>query len=185
MPELTVLLHGLGGWVFPVPGGADTAAGVCIQSPPLVSCGVLQKAPSAWVSPCLKWQWSPCAPHRPAARPYVWHTARAHSVFALAFSAGLPCPSHVCVGSNESRDRNDLWGQEASRPVSRDTVDSAPGSTRAGWALWLQQLREVPGDHAQLELRLYLAKTLSRHRGQERGLWETEAQPRHRERPCP
>lgn len=110
------------------------------------------------------------------------------SVFALAFSAGLPCPSHVCVVSNESRDRNDLWGQEASRPVSRDTVDSAPGSTGAGRALWLQQLREVPGDHAQLRFpgaETLFSKDPQQTPGTGEGAVGTEAQPPRREGPCP
>lgn len=63
---------------------------------------------------------------------------------------GCPRPSRVCVGSRESRDGNDPWGQEASRPVSRVMVHWAPGNTGVGLALWLQQPREVPRDHAQL-----------------------------------
>ena len=46
MPELTVLLHGLGGWVFPVPRGADTQPASASRAHLLLAVGSCRRPPA-------------------------------------------------------------------------------------------------------------------------------------------
>lgn len=150
MPELLGpgLGHGLGlgiphaRWSRHKPGFASRAHLLLTVGP----C----RRPCASVSPSLKCQSLPCALHGPVERPCVCHRGHAYSMCVLLFQWGSHGPSQVCVGSDESRHRNDLWGQEASRPVGRDMVGFDTRQRRPCLALWLQQLGEVPRDHAQL-----------------------------------
>ena len=67
-------------------------------------------------------------------------------------------------------------------------MDSAPGSTGAGLALRLQQLREVPGDHALLRFpgtETLFSKDPQQTPGQERGLWERRPSPPAGRGPAP